>query len=90
MEQNFKFFFNLLHHEKVRFLQTDKNIHITFFILLLARIGAKQPHELYLYFEADCALNIFSLSMMSVVLTIACRDEVYTKKHHYCPVKVDK
>ena len=26
MEQNFKFFFNLLHHEKVRFLQTDKNI----------------------------------------------------------------
>lgn len=34
-----------------------------------------------LYFEADWALNIFSLLMMSVVLTIIRCDEVYTKKH---------
>ena len=59
MEQNFKFFFNLLHHKEVRLLQTDKNIHITFFILLLARIGAKQPHELYFIFRSRLCFEYF-------------------------------
>lgn len=34
-----------------------------------------------LYFEADWALNIFNLLMMSVVLTMVYCNEVYTKKH---------